>query len=85
MDQQVLRPVFQILLRCQSVPVLADLFSVVIRKPLVELVEVFRDDKPVASNMSTISRREGIRLVRLLFNRYGGVWLEVMFRRSDNR
>ena len=44
----------------------------VIGKPLVELREVLRDDKPVAPHRPTIFDRERIRLVRPLFHRKTG-------------
>jgi nucleoid DNA-binding protein len=71
-DQQVLRPVLYIFLRCQRGSVLADPSVNVIGKPLVELREVLRDDKPVAPHRPTIFDREGIRLVRPLFHRKTG-------------
>src|SRR5487761_95103 len=64
MDQQVLRPVLYILLRCRRGSVPADPSVNVIGKPLVALREVLRDDKPVAPHRPTIFDRERIRLVR---------------------
>ena len=69
MDQQVLRPILLILLRCRRGGVLADPSLDVIRKTLEELREVFRDNKPVASEAPTVSDRKGIGLVRPFFNR----------------
>ena len=48
---------------------LADPFADVIGKSFVELLEVTRDDKPVASDTATIADCEVIGLIRLLFNR----------------
>jgi len=71
-DQQVLRPVLYIFLRCRRVSVLADPSVNVIGKPLVELREVLRDDKPVASHVATISDPEGIGLIRSFSHRKFG-------------
>ncbi len=71
-NQQVLRPILQILFRREPVRVVADPTPDVIGKPLVELPEVSRDNKPVASDVSAIFDREGIGLVRLLFHRQIG-------------
>jgi hypothetical protein len=46
-DQQVLRPILQVLPRCRPLRVLAHPIVDVIGESLVELLEVFRDDKPV--------------------------------------
>jgi hypothetical protein len=51
---------------------LADPFADVTGKPLVELLEISWDDKPVASDVAAISDRKGIGLVDLLFNRKTG-------------
>jgi nucleoid DNA-binding protein len=72
MDKQVLRPVLYIFLRCRHGSVLANPSVNVIGKPLVELREVLRDDKPVASNVATILDRERIRSARPLFHRKTG-------------
>jgi hypothetical protein len=48
--------------------VLPDPFADVIGKSFVELIEVTRDDKPVASDIATIADCEVIGLIRLLFN-----------------
>src|SRR5579872_2319388 len=72
MDQQVLRPILYILLRRRRGGVLADPSVNVIGKPLVEFREVLRDDKPIASDVPTVSDREGVGLARLLFHRKTG-------------
>lgn len=69
MDEQVLRPILQVFFRRSSVHVLADPVGDVVRKPLVELVEVFRNNEPVVTNVTTISGCERVGLVRLIFHR----------------
>jgi len=49
--------------------VLSDPVADVLRKPLVELVEVLRDDEPIMPDVTTVSDRDGIGLVGLIFNR----------------
>jgi len=65
---------------------LPDPISDVLREPLVELIEVFRDNETVMTDVPVVSDREGVGLVRLIFNRkigeidglifaYGGIAL----------
>ena len=69
LDEQVLRPVLQVFLLGGRIRVPPDPISDVLRKPLVELIEVFRNNEPVVTDEPTVSDREGIGLARLVFNR----------------
>ena len=48
-----MRPIFQILLGRKPVHMLTDPFADVIGIPFVELLEIFRDDKPVVRDVMT--------------------------------
>jgi nucleoid DNA-binding protein len=67
MDQQVLRPVLQIFGPGEAIRVLPDPFSDVLGKPLVELVEVLRNDESVMPDVVPINNSE--RVGRPVFHR----------------
>jgi len=64
-----LSPVLNVFLRRGSIGVLIDPVADVFWEPLVELVEVLRDDEPVVPDVVTVFDREGIGVVGLIFNR----------------
>lgn len=70
--QQVLGPVLQVLRGCRRATMLANPLADVIGKPLEEFLEVFRDDKPVASHVAAIPDCESVAPVALLFHRRAG-------------
>ena len=50
LDEQVLRPVLQVFLLGGRIRVPPHPISDVLRKPLVELIEVFRNNEPVVTD-----------------------------------
>ncbi len=50
-DEKVLRPVFHVLFRCRPVHVPVDPVADVLRKSLVEFVEVLRHDEPIVPDV----------------------------------
>jgi hypothetical protein len=61
-NEKVLRPVFQVLFRCRPVRVPVDPVADVLGKPLVEFVEVLRDDEFIVSDVSPVSDCERVGL-----------------------
>jgi hypothetical protein len=57
-NEKVLRPVLDIFPRGRPVYVPVDPVADVLGKPLVELVEVLRDDEPIVPNISPVNNRE---------------------------
>jgi hypothetical protein len=66
-DEQVLRPVLHILFRRRPIHMPVDPIADVLRKPLVELVEVLWDDEPVVPNVPPVNNRERVGFA--VFNR----------------
>jgi hypothetical protein len=66
-DEQVLRPVLDIFLRCRPVYVPVDPVADVLGKPPMELVKVLRDDEPIVPNVPPVNDRERVGFT--VFNR----------------